>query len=134
MKYYRIEVYEPYDGHKEMILAHKERFDDLEFHSIIQDAIDETIIDHVNRCKDVDYCHCDYWNLFGSFAEYRFGLFLNNKGFDVITPIQSITIENRPILSDKRYKDVELPICGHKCYRDEDDRCPIVCKRIGESD
>ena len=36
--------------------------------------------------------------------------------------------------TEKRYKDIELPICSHKCYKDEDDRCPIVCKRVGEND
>ena len=135
MNYYKITVYIPYDGHKDLILSHEEEFDDLEFHSIIQDIIDETIMDHAQRASNIKrYCHWDYWNLFGKDNFYRFGLFLSNKGFDVVHPIETVTIKDKPILSDERYKNIEIPSCEGKCFKEEDDRdCPLVCKRIKEN-
>ena len=133
VNYYKIEVYVPYDGSKEIIVSHEEYFDDLEFHSIIQDVIDETILDHIERSSDDDYCHMDYWGLFGDYNMYRFGLFLSRKGFDVIHPMETISIKNRPILSDERYKNIEIDKC-EDCYKQEyidkyGEKCPIVCKR-----
>lgn len=129
VNYYKIEVYVPYDGSKEIIVSHEEYFDDLEFHSIIQDVIDETILDHIERSSDDYYCGMDYWNLFGDYNKYRFGLFLSRKGFDVIYPMETISIKNRPILSDERYRNIEIDKC-EDCYIDKyDEKCPIVCKR-----
>ena len=135
MNYYKITVYIPYDGHKDLILSHEEEFDDLEFHSIIQDIIDETIMDHAQRASNIKhYCHWDYWNLFGRDNIYRFGLFLSHKGFDVVHPIETVTIKDKPILSDKRYKNIEIPSCEGKCFKEEDDEdCPLVCKRIKDN-
>ena len=134
MHYYNIRVYVPYDGHKDLTIAHEKEFDDLEFHAIIHDVIDETILDHIERSKDTYYCHMDYWNLFGRHNKYRLGLFLKNKGFEVIYPQETVVIQDRPILSDKRYKDIEVSACEGRCFKDDDEECPIVCKRIKNTD
>lgn len=137
MYYYNISVYEPYDGSKSIMLSHKDELGDLEFHSKIQKAIDETIQDHIKRCEIKDSnlpCDWEYWNLFGDYSKYRFGLFLRKEGFEVIHPVERITIKNRRILSDNRYKNLQLNKCK-ECWRDAsiDEECQIVCKRI-ESD
>ena len=129
--YYEIEVYIPYDGTKNMILSHKKLLDDLTFHSLVQDAIDETIMDWIEHYEKDRYCKFDYWNLWGNFQLGRFRLFLAQKGFRVIEPLESVKIEDRPILSDKRYKDIKIPKCN-KCRTIED--CSVVCKRIGDND
>lgn len=135
VNYYKIEVYVPYDGSKEIIVSHEEYFDDLEFHSIIQDVIDETILDHIERSSDDEYyCGMNYWELFGSYNRYRFGLFLSRKGFEVIQPTETISIKDRPILSDERYRNIKIDKC-EDCYKQEyidkydDEKCPVVCKR-----
>ena len=133
-KYYEIEVYIPYDGIKNLILSHKDRLDDLMFHSLVQDAIDETIMDWIEHYEKDRYCEFDYWNLWGKFQLGRFRFFLAKKGFHIIDPLESIKIKDRQILSDERYKDIKIPECN-KCWRDfsvED--CPVVCKRVGEND
>jgi hypothetical protein len=129
--YYELKVYIPYDGYHTLMISHERHFDDLELHSVIQDVIDETIIDHVEKANVKRYCDSKYWDLFGEYNRYRFGLFLSNKGFDVIHPCETITIEDRPILSDDRYKNVEIKSCTGPCpIRYDDEECPIVAKRI----
>lgn len=139
MHYYKLQVYEPYDGSKSIMLAHEDKLDDLEFHSKIQKAIDGTIQDHMKRCKVKEAnlpCDWEYWYLFGDHSKYRFGFFLREEGFEVIHPTGRVLIENRVILSDDRYKNLQLNKC-EKCWREydslRDKKCPIICKRI-ESD
>lgn len=129
--YYEIEVYIPYDGAKNLILSHKDLLDDLMFHSLVQDAIDETVIDWIEHYEKDRYCKFDYWNLWGNFQFGRFRFFLAQKGFHIIDPLESVKIEDRHILSDKRYKDIEIPKCN-KCRTGED--CSVVCKRICDND
>lgn len=134
MYYYTITVYVPYDGYKDLILSHEKEFDDLTFHSLIQDAIDEAIMDWIEHYEKDRYCDFDYWNLWGKYQLGRFRFFLAQKGFHVVDSLRSVKIEDRKILSDERYKDIEIPECN-KCWRDfsiEED-CPIVCKRIGDN-
>lgn len=131
--YYEVEVYVPYDGYKALTLAHEKEFDDLEFHSIIQEVIDATIADYIEHTVDKDsYCTFDYWNLWGRYQKGRFGVFLRHAGFDVVTPLQRVVIEDRPVFTEKRYENLEIPKCKD-CYREDDEfdlgECPIVCKR-----
>ena len=133
-KYYEIEVYVPYDGTKNIILSHEKLLDDLTFHSLVQDAIDETVMDWVEHYEKDRYCNFDYWNLWGKFQFGRFRFFLAQKGFHIIDPLESVKIENRVILSDERYKDIKIPECN-KCWMDfgvSVEVCPVVCKRIGD--
>ena len=132
-KYYEIEVYVPYDGAKSIFLSHEKLLDDLTFHSLVQDAIDETIMDWIEHYEKDMYCDFDYWNLWGKFQCGRFRFFLARKGFHIIEPLESVKIENRQILSDERYKDIEISECN-KCWKDFSiEVCPVVCKREGDN-
>lgn len=136
MYYYTIKVYIPYDGYKDLILSHEKEFDDLTFHSLVQDAIDEAVMDWIkNYSNGENFCNFTYWNLWGSFQEGRFRFFLAQKGFMVIDSIQSVKIEEREILSDERYKNIELPQCKD-CYLDKrfEETCSVVCKRLNNTE
>ena len=151
MFYYKINLFEPYEGSDDILISHDKQFTEFELSSIVQEAIDKV----VEKYSKTDYsysewCPCNQKISLclpseGGYPEGLFGSVLSflryDYGFEIIIPYEEISIqrsylfnkefnEDNPTYLFERYKDLVLGECTD-CFRENRisyDDCPVENK------
>lgn len=152
MFYYKIKIFEPYEGGDNILISHDKQFTEFELSSIVMEAVDKVVEEYSKKdYSNREWAPCtqeiNYFpdglsgyprGLFGSvlsFLKYDYG-------FEIIIPYEKINIqksylfnkefnENNPTYLFERYKDLVLGECEN-CHRENwkfFDGCPVENKR-----
>lgn len=154
MYYYRIRIFEPYDGSDDIMIAHDHMYTGFELSGIVQDVIDSVVKDYANQDEytNRNNAPCNQkinYLTTTNYSEYPEGLLgiicsrlKYDYGFEIILPLESISIQrcylfnkefndDNPSYLFNRYKDLVLGECND-CFRENRvsyDGCPVENKR-----
>ena len=150
MYYYRIRIFEPYDGSDDIMIAHDHMYTEFELSGIVQDVIDSVVKDYANQDEynNLNNAPCNQKITYlttTNYSEYPEGLLgiicsrlKYDYGFEIILPLESISIQqcylfnkefndDNPSYLFNRYKDLVLGECND-CFR-ENNGCTVENKR-----